>query len=142
MPTAAEEMLAARGAAAEAAAEAAELAMAPAAAAAMLSRAPTISAGVGMWSRGSPSLSLSIACRQQVLIKDKIAIFKHIEHLTRTLNLMRFQGLPKHHKSSKLHREVAILLYKKSRYSRCLYRGKAMAICLRSCSGNAAWEMR
>ena len=48
MPTAADEMLAASGAAAEAAAEAAELAIAPAAAAAMLRRAPTISAGVGM----------------------------------------------------------------------------------------------
>ena len=63
-PTAAEEMLDARGTAAEAAAEAAALAMAAAAAAAMLSRVPTISAGLGILFRGSASFSFSRAWRQ------------------------------------------------------------------------------
>ena len=65
MPTAAEDILMARGMAAEAAAEAADEA-APAAAAAaaaiMLKRAPTTSAGVGIFSRGSASFNFTIAC--------------------------------------------------------------------------------
>lgn len=63
MLPAAEEMLLAMGTAAEAAAEAAAFAMAPAAATAMPSLAPTISTGVGIWSKDSVSFSFSIACQ-------------------------------------------------------------------------------